>query len=134
MARQYTGIKSVPETRVQALNEEVHFVEGTKLAEENVQKVVNNPLGKEVIKRKTDTYEEKPYERNKKVIKSARASVTEMNTSVAPKKWQRSTDFYRPTFATRRARGFRGGLDQRSTLLNRDQQVCLPTTLLGLTG
>lgn len=30
-ARQYTGIKTVPEARVQALNEEVHFVEGSNL-------------------------------------------------------------------------------------------------------
>ena len=123
VAHQYTGIKTVPKARVQVLNEEVHFVEGRKLAEEsmlwaskgevaaltaiaptlalilsrgnrdpeldtqaksvldavkvlvhthtqltadrlsNVNKVVNNPLGKEVIKRKTLAYGDKelPY-------------------------------------------------------------------------
>ena len=115
IARQYTGIKTVPAARVQALNEEVHFVEGRKLAEDGmfcaskgvvaaltaiapelalilargnsnpeldrqakpmtdtvrvlvhthtqltadtVTIVVNNPLGKEVIKIKTDTWRE----------------------------------------------------------------------------
>ena len=170
VARQYTGIKSVPEARVQALNEEVHFVEGRKLAEDsmlwaskgvvvamtaiaptlalilsrgnndpdldaqatpmldairvlvhthtqltsdrllNVQKVVNNHLGKEVIKRKTDTYGEKELptehllgedlgERNKKVLKSACASDTVMNTSLAPY----STVTSRPTYTPNRS-------------------------------
>ena len=50
----------------------------------NVHKLVNNPLGKEVIKKKTDPYDEKELptehllgedlrERNKKMLKSARA-------------------------------------------------------------
>ena len=34
VARQYTRIKTVTEVHVQALNEEVHFVKGRKLAED----------------------------------------------------------------------------------------------------
>ena len=180
LARQYTGVLMVPESRVQALNEEIHFIEGRKLAEEalfwaskgvvaamtaiapalalvlargkkdaeldaqakplldavkvlvhthaqitvdriaNVGKVVNTTLGKEVIKRKTDKYGEKELptehllgedlaDKNKKVIKVARASDTVMNTSLAPKKWRKSGDYYRPAQTIRRARGFRGG-------------------------
>lgn len=180
IARQYTGIKTIPEARVQALNDEIKFIEGRKLAEDgmmwatkgvvaaltaiaptlalilsrgkgdreldeqakpmldaikvlvfshsqlttdrlaNVNKVVNTPLGKDVVKKKTDKYGEKELptehllgedlgDRNKKVLKSARASDTVMNTSLAPKKWRKSADFYRPTFTTRRTRGYRGG-------------------------
>ena len=180
IARLYTGIKTVPEVRVQPLNEEVKFVEGRKLAEDgmfwatkgvvaaltaitptlelvlargkrdpeldeqakpmldavkvlvhthtqltadrvlNVHKVVNTPLGKEIIKRKLDKYGEKELptehllgedlgERNKEVIKSARAADTVMNTSLAPKKWRKSGEFYRPPWVNRRARGYRGG-------------------------
>ena len=67
----------------------------------NVHKVLNNPLRKEVIKRKTDKYGDKELptehllgedlgERNKKVLKRIRASDTVWNTSLAPKKWRRS--------------------------------------------
>lgn len=180
IARQYTGIKTVPEARVQALNDEIKFADGRKLAEEgmmwatkgvvaaltaiaptlalvlsrgkgdreldeqakpmfdamkvlvhthtqltadrlaNVYKVVNTPLGKEVIKKKADKYGEKELptehllgenlgDKNKKVIRSARAADTVMNTSLAPKKWRKSGDYYRGTTVNRRARGYRGG-------------------------
>ena len=116
LVRRYTGIKTIPEARVQPLNDEIKFVEGRKLAEDgtmwatkgvvaaltaiaptlklilargktdteldeqagpmldavmvlvhthsqltsdrlvNVHKVINTPLGKEVIKRKSDKY------------------------------------------------------------------------------
>ena len=185
IARLYTGIRTVPEARVQPLNEEIHFTEGRKLAEEglfwaskgvvaaltavapalalvlargkkdaeldkqakplldavrvlvhthvqltsdhvsNVHKVVNNPLGKDIITQKTDKYGEKELptehllgenlgERNKKVIESARASDTVMNTNLAPRKWRKSGDFYRPALGGRRARGYRGGRGAQS--------------------
>ena len=83
-------------------------------------KVVNNPLSKELIKRKTNKYGDKELpiehllgedlgERNKKVIKIARASDTVMNTSLAPRKWRKSGEYYRNPLASRRARGYRGG-------------------------
>ena len=114
----------------------------------NVQKVVNNPLGKEVIKRKTDTYGEKEFptehllredlgERNKKVLKSARASDTVMNTSLAPKKMAEVDRLLSPHFCHEARMWLQreaGRLDQRRALLNRDQQACLPTKLLGSTG
>ena len=83
---------------------------------QNVKKVVNTVLGKEVIKPKTDAYGEKELptdlllgddlaEKNKK-IKSARASDTVMNTSIAPRKWRRSSEYYQRTYGSSyRARG-----------------------------
>ena len=89
----------------------------------NVKKVVNTHLGKEVIKPKLDTYGEKELstdyllgddlaDKNKKLIKSARASDTVMNTTLAPRKWRRSNDYFQRTLPQAgRARGqwsFRG--------------------------
>lgn len=169
LARQYTGIKNIPEARVQKLNEEIRFVDARKHAEDsmlcatkgvvaaltavaptvalilsrgkgdheldeqalkmldvvkilvlthsqltgdrllNVKKVVNSFLGKEVIKPKTDAYGEKELptdnllgedlaEKNKKIIKSARASDTVMSTSLAPRKWRRPNEYYQRSF------------------------------------
>lgn len=84
---------------------------------QNVKKVVNTVLGKEVIKPKTDAYGEKELptdlllgddlaEKNKKIIKSARASDTVMNTALAPRKWRRSSDYYQRSYnSSVRARG-----------------------------
>ena len=71
----------------------------------NVKKVVNHPLGKELIKRRKDVYGE--YEeatehllgedladRNKKLMKSTRASDTVMNTSFAPRKFKRQQEYF----------------------------------------
>ena len=66
----------------------------------NVYKIVNTPLGREVIKKKTDKYGEKELptehllgenlaEKNKKAWESARAADTVMNTSLSPKKWRK---------------------------------------------
>ena len=83
---------------------------------QNVKKIVNTVLGKEVIKPKTDAYGGKVLptdflledlaEKNKKIIKSARVSDTVMYTLIAPRKWHRSNDYYQRLYTSSvRARG-----------------------------
>lgn len=84
----------------------------------NVHKVVNTPMGKEVIKRKADKYgEELPTEhllgedfgeRNKKVSKNVRAADTVMNTALTSKKSCKTNDYNRPATMNRTAHGFPG--------------------------
>ena len=64
----------------------------------NLDKVINNPLGKEVIKRKLINAAKKNSQLGDKNF-CARTSDKVMNISLALKKWHKLADFYRPTSA-----------------------------------